>query len=322
MPESNTSNLKVVFFGTPEIALPTLTALHERYSVACVVTRPDRTRGRDRHKLEYSPVKEFALAHNIAVLQPESHCDEGFREALAAFKADVFCVMAFGLILPQWLIDLPRLGIFNAHTSLLPQLRGAAPINWAIINGLDVTGVSIQRIVKKLDAGPVLWQKKIAIERSDTVETLTAKMAAAAPDGMCETVSLAASGELVEHEQDESLATYAPQLQKEDGLIDWKRSAIEIERQVRGMNPWPGAFTYLNDSYLKIWEAEVAEGVSGEPGAVAACSIRKGLIVACGKDGLLIRTCQQENRKKLESASFLCGCPLEIGFHFSDGEEN
>ena len=160
MPERNTSNIKVVFFGTPEIALPTLTALHERFEVVCVVTRPDRTRGRDRRAVEFSPVKEFALAHGIPALQPESHRDEGFREALAAFNADVFCVMAFGLILPQWLIDLPRLGIFNAHTSLLPQLRGAAPINWAIINGLPESGVSIQRIVKKLDAGPVLWQKK------------------------------------------------------------------------------------------------------------------------------------------------------------------
>ncbi len=322
MPERTTSNVKVVFFGTPEIALPTLTVLHERFDVVCAVTRPDRTRGRDRHKLEFSPVKEFALAHNIAVLQPESHRDEGFREALAAFDADVFCVMAFGLILPQWLIDMPKLGIFNAHTSLLPLLRGAAPINWAIINGFSESGVSIQRIVKKLDAGPLLWQKKIPLEKNETVETLTAKMAAVAPEGMCETVRLAASGGLVEREQDESLATYAPQLQKEDGRIDWNRSAAEIERQVRGMNPWPGAFTYINDSYLKIWEAEVAEGVSGEPGTVVACSTKKGLIVACGKDGLLIKTCQQENHKKLETASFLCGCPLEIGFHFGDGETN
>ncbi len=318
----NSSKPRIVFFGTPELAIPTLARLVEDFEVVAVVTRPDRTRGRNRRNLEACPVKEFAQEKNIPVLQPCQHTEEGFREAMVELDADVFCVLAFGMIMPQWLIDTPACGCFNAHTSLLPHLRGAAPINWAIIRGDEKTGVSVQRMVKKLDAGPVVWQRELAIDAKETTASLSEKLAAIIPQAMFETVHAAFDGSLEETIQDEEKVTYAPLLSKETGLIDWSKSAEEIDRLVRGCIPWPVAYTYLQDNYLKIWDCNIIKGVDNDPGEVVACSTKQGIIVACGTDALEIKVCQKQNHKRLDSAAFLCGSKLDVGFRFDSKEKN
>lgn len=304
------SSKKVIFFGTPQIAVDALENLHKsEFEVVAVVTQPDKTKGRNRHKLVYGPVKEKALELGIEVLQPEKCKDEEFLDRLKGFDADFFCVFAFGQILPQKLLDIPKDGCFNAHASLLPKLRGAAPINWCIVNGDTHTGMSIQKMVFKLDAGPVCWSKKITIAQKETAETLALKMVPLASEGFLATLRMSVNGTLDPLEQDESLASYAPILKKNDGEIDWSKSATEIDRMVRGFYPWPAATTTCGSDILKIFDVEVDAGESSaanKPGKVLSCT-KDGISVACGQGTVLIKELQKQGKKRMQSEAFLCG---------------
>jgi len=301
---------KVVFFGTPEIAVNALEALAKsEFEVVAVVTQPDKTRGRNRKKLVPSPVKEAAVELGLEVFQPETCKDPGVLARFKDFEADFFCVFAFGQILPQKLLDIPTLGCFNAHASLLPKLRGAAPLNWSIVNGDEYSGISIQKMVFKLDAGPVCWSKKVAIDNKETAATLGQKMIPLATEGFLTTLRQASNGTINPIEQNESEATFAPIMQKNDGEIDWSKSASEIDRMVRGFYPWPAATSTCDGEKIKIFDVtadddDLALGVN--PGKVLRCD-KNGILIACGKGTLLITELQKQGKKRMKSSAFLCG---------------
>ncbi len=308
---------RLIYFGTPEISVPALDALlNAGYDVAAVVTQPDSTKGRNRRKRLPSPVKVRALEHDLPVLQPESAKDEAFRKELEALRADAFCVFAYGRILPRAVLDLPLGGCYNAHASLLPKLRGSAPMNWSILNGDDVTGMSVQRMVLRMDAGPVCWSEETPLDPRETVASLTEKMKPLAGKGLIETLRALADDRLCPVAQDEERATFAPMLQKEDGEIDWTCSAEEIDRRVRGLFPWPSARTALRGERVTLHVADpLPENTNAVPGEVVRVG-KDGIRVACGRGSLLVRELQCEGRKRLCAEAFLCGKKLASGERF------
>ncbi len=247
--------MRIVFFGSPEFALPTLEALiASPHEVVAVVTQPDRPAGR-RHTLTPPPVKVAALAHGLPVLQPPKVSDEASVEALRAFDADVFVIAAYGQILRQRVLDLPKHGCLNVHASLLPRHRGASPIAAAILAGDEVAGVTIMEMVRALDAGPMVATVEEPILPSDTTGSLEARLAVAGARRLVEVIDGWASGAIAAVPQDEALVTYAPQLQRTDALIDWSRPAVDIWRAVRAYSPWPVAYTTYEGQELRILEA-------------------------------------------------------------------
>src|SRR5579864_6174484 len=249
-------SLTLVFCGTPRFAVPTLEALVQAgFQVALVVTQPDKPRGRGL-ELAPSPVKESALALQLAITQPESiKSNDEFRVQLTTLQPDAIIVVGYGRIIPQWMIDLPRLGNINLHASLLPKYRGAAPIQWAIARGETVTGVTTIRIDAGLDTGDILLQRELAIAPEDTAETIAPRLAGIGAELMTETLHGLQAGTLQARTQDHSCATLAPILKKEDGQIDFRRSATEIWNRLRGFQPWPGAFTSFRGKNLHVWKA-------------------------------------------------------------------
>ncbi|RJO64547.1 MAG: methionyl-tRNA formyltransferase [Myxococcales bacterium] len=307
---------RIVFFGTSELSVAALEALVSAgFVVPAVVSQPDRTRGRDRKHPEPTPVKARAEALGIRVLQPEKSKDEIFLAELEAIGADAFAVFAFGQILPRRLIDMPRLGCFNAHASLLPALRGAAPINWAIIRGEPVSGMTVQRVVFKLDAGPTAWAKTVPVAARETARSLTQKLLPLAGEGLVAVLSDVFAGRAAFAEQDESQATFAPILKKEDGEIDWTRPAVEIDRLVRGLDPWPGATTTLAGQLIRLWDAPPLDEAGGIPGEVKRIG-PEGIVIACGTGALALRELQREGKKRLDWRAFLNGCRLRAGDRF------
>jgi methionyl-tRNA formyltransferase len=311
---------RIIFFGTPDISVPVLSALHDAgFDIVAVVTQPDRTKGRNRKETLPPPVKVSALQLGLTVLQPETCKTASFIDLLASYKADAFCVFAFGQILPQRLLDLPRLGCFNAHASLLPHLRGAAPINWAIVRGDRVTGMTIQRMVFKLDAGPVCWRKEITIDERETAESLAQKMIPLAGEGLIATLHAALDGLLEPHEQDHDAATVAPLMKKDDGYIDWSQSAEEIDRKVRGFYPWPAASAGCDGEQIKLFNTRPVKmdlPVNAEPGEVLAVD-GQHILVACGQDALAIYELQRQGKKRLDVCAYLCGCTIAPGSRFT-----
>lgn len=259
---------RIVFMGTPEFAVPALRRLIERYEVIGVVTQPDRPAGRNR-RLQESPVKQVAVAAGIPVFQPEKLRRPEAIERLREWPADVYVVAAFGQILPQEVLDIPPFGSLNIHASLLPRWRGAAPINAAILAGDRKTGITIMKMDAGLDTGPILTQRAIPIAGDETAQTLHDKLAELGGDLLIDTLPGYLSGEIVPQPQDDSRATFAPRLKKEEGRIDWTKSAVEIERMVRAFTPWPGTFTSWNGRQLKILAGRVLEGTAA-PGVVVA----------------------------------------------------
>lgn len=308
--------LRVVFMGTPPLACPSLQALLSApgFQVAAVVTQPDRPKGRDL-KLQPPPVKELALRANLPILQPERARDQGFIEQLRLIRPDVIAVAAYGQILPKDLLDLPRFACFNVHTSLLPRYRGAAPIQWAILNGDSMTGVTIMRIDAGLDTGDILAQQTTPILPSDTSETLHDRLAQLGAELLMKTLREYVAGNICPEPQPAEGVVYAPKIKKEDGRIDWTQPATAIWNRVRGLMPWPGAFTVLSDPprshLLKIWQAEVAQH-SGQPGEILRAD-RAGIVVACGSDALRILLLQREGGRRLAPQEFLAGHPLRPG---------
>lgn len=313
------TGLRLVFIGTPEFACPTLQKLIDRgEQVVAVVTQPDRPKGRGQ-QLAAPPVKLLAERHAIPVLQPAKVRAPEFIEVLRELSPDLIVVVAFGQILPKALLDLPRHGCINVHASLLPRYRGAAPINWCIVNGETETGVTTMQMDVGLDTGDMLLKKTTPISPNEDAQELHDRLSLLGAEALAETLDLLVAGRLVPEKQDDALSCYAPMLKKETGLIEWDRPAQEILNQVRGLTPWPGAYTFLEGKTLKIFRCRTAGG-SGAPGTVLEAD-RSGLVVACGEGGLLIDELQLEGKKRLSARDFLAGYKIEPGTVLGNQEE-
>ena len=305
--------MRIVFMGTPQAAVPTLRrCLADGHEVVAVWTQPDRP-ARRGHKLAQSPVKEFALAHGLTVHQPQRIKNDEARQLFASHDADVAVVVAYGRILPEEFLRTPSRGCINVHFSLLPRYRGAAPANWAIINGDQETGVTTMFIEPTLDTGPILLQRAIEIGPTETAPELMQRLSEIGAESLSET--LANLDKITPKPQDDSQATFAPILKKEDGLIDWTKPATKIERAIRGFQPWPTAYTSFNSKGLTIWEAQpllvVSPGV--QPGEVVV-AYRDELVVQCGNQtALRVLEVQPEARKRLAARDFINGMHVKIG---------
>ncbi len=299
----------VVFMGSAPFSLPTLKALVEEEEVLAVVTQPDRPRGRGL-KPSATPVKEWAKGRGIPVLQPEDLGGE-LVEELRHLRPEVVVVAAYGKILPKEVLKIPPLGCINVHPSLLPKYRGAAPVNWAIIRGERETGVTTFLMDEGMDSGPVLLQRRVEIHEDETAPELLARLADLGGELLLETIRRWRKGELVPQPQRDEEATYAPRLERSHGLIDWKRKAGEIKNLVRGLQPWPSAYTFLKGKLLKVFRARLGDGSRGEPGEVV--SLRGGIEVACGEGSLVITELQLEGRRRMSAEEFLRGHPLRVG---------
>ncbi len=305
--------LKIVFMGTPRFAVPSLRALEScNCVVELVVTQPDRPRGRGR-RLAPPPVKEAAVEMGCQVLQPESVRTEDFYDTLVATRPDLFVVVAFGHILPKRILEIPAFGSVNLHASLLPAFRGPAPIHRAIINGETETGVTSMLMDKGLDTGEILLSETVPIRPDDTAGSLHDRLADAAARVLARTISGFESGEIRPIPQNHAAATYAPLLSKSDGRIDWSKPAEEVERFIRGMSPWPGAFTFMGDMRLRIFRAEVCQVTEPRPPGTVIRGFDNELRVACGKDALCLQEIQAESGKRMDIARFLQGKSIEAG---------
>ena len=300
--------MRLLFLGTPAFAVPTLEqVVGAGHEVALVVTQPDRPRGRGQH-MAASPVKEAAIRFGLPVYQPERVRRPEAVETLRALAPDAMVVVGYGQIIPQNVIDIPRLGILNVHASLLPKYRGAGPIQWAIIKGESVTGVTTMRIDAGLDTGDMLLKAETPIDPEENAIELGKRLAVMGAELLVRTLDGLAAGAITPEKQDSALATYAPLLKKEDGAIEWSRSAAEIHNQVRGLQPWPGAFTRFRGQALHIWGSRVAGSLPSEqPGTVIRT---KPLVVACGTGALELVEVQMEGRKRVAAADFANGARI------------
>ena len=311
--------MKVVFMGTPDFAVETLKAIYEAgHEVILAVSQPDKPKGRSG-KLAPTPVKEFAMAHDIPVFQPVKIREEEAVEYLRGFQADVFVVAAFGQILPKVILDMPRLGCVNVHGSLLPKYRGAAPIQWAVINGEKISGNTTMLMGPGLDDGDMLLKSEIELAADETGGSLFDKLAVDGGKLAVKTIEALEKGEITPIPQNEAEATHVGMISKDMGNIDWTKSAIEIERLIRGLNPWPSAFTFINGKQLKLWKATVVEE-SGEPGTVVGVD-KNVFTIACGEKALAINELQLEGKKRMNTSDFLRGYQMEIGMRFVNVRE-
>lgn len=310
-------SIRTVFMGTPEFALATLQGVIEAGLNLCAVyTQPDRPKGRG-NKLTPPPVKELAQQHGIPVYQPVKLRQPEVVEELRALQPDLIVVVAFGQILPKSVLEIPRYGCINVHASLLPRYRGAAPINKAILEGETVAGVTTMNMDVGLDTGAMLVKKSLQVGPEETAGELHDRLALLGREAMDETVRRLCAGTLVAEPQDDALHTYAPMLKKEDGLIDWNRSAAAIHNQVRGLDPWPGAYTLLDGEVLKLARTLPQTAPSGEPGTILAAGAQ-GVSIACGSGSLLVRELQLPGKKRLAASDFLRGRSLAVGSRVGD----
>jgi methionyl-tRNA formyltransferase len=292
--------------GTPDFAVPTLRMLIDRgENVVAVVTQPDRPKGRGQ-QLQAPPVKTLALSHGIPVLQPLKVRTAEPVQEIRALAPDLIVVIAFGQILPKELLDIPRYGCINVHASLLPRYRGAAPINWCIINGEVETGITTMMMDVGLDTGDILLKRAIPIRAEEDAVSLHDRLSILGAETMAATLDALAKGELSPQKQEDNLSCYAPMLKKEMGEIDWRMNPSGISNLVRGLTPWPGAYTWLDGKILKIFRAAGSSTVAGEPGTVISAG-RNGLEVACNGGSIVITELQLEGKRRLASPEFLAG---------------
>ena len=308
--------MKLIFMGTPDFAVGALEAIVAAgHEVAAVVTQPDKPKGRGK-EMQMTPVKACALKHGIPVLQPKKVREPEEIEKLAQFGEDIFVVAAFGQILPEEILRLPRFGCVNIHASLLPKYRGAAPIQWVILNGEKETGITIMQMDRGLDTGDMLLKRVVPIEEKETGESLHDKLCQAGAELIVEALPKIERGELVPEKQKEEEASYVGTLKKSLGRIDWTGDACSIDRLVRGLNSWPSAYTYYHKKNLKIWESEPVKDHSCEEKWEAGCVERVGkdaFYVRTG-DGLLkVTQVQLEGKRRMPVKDFLLGYPLEEG---------
>jgi len=316
------SVLRVVFFGTPDFAVPTLHALlTSRHSVVAVVTQPDRPRGRG-HKTLPSPVKEVAMSHGVSVYQPERLRDESFLQNLKDIAPDLGVVAAYGKILTDVVLAIPRIGLINVHASLLPKYRGAAPIHRAVLAGEAETGITIMRVVKALDAGPMLARVTRPINSTETSLDVERDLASLGATALVNVVDALSAGPVEEVPQADAEATYAPKLQKADGHVRWQASATEIHNQIRGLHPWPHAFAELRGHRCLLLRSEIAESVTGSRADSPAGTVLDAhgdmLRVQTGTGSVRILELQVEGRRPLTAREFLAGHALAPGDMFTE----
>jgi methionyl-tRNA formyltransferase len=308
--------VRVLFWGTPDFASPALRALiGEGFDVVGVVTQPDRPVGRSRSTLEASPVKQIAERQNLPVLQPERPRGAAFLASVAALEPDVSVVVAYGHILPQEVIELPRMGTLNIHASLLPALRGAAPIQAAIRDGLTETGVSIMRMVPALDAGPVILRAATPIYDDETTGELSLRLSEMGAAAVIEALALLELDAGREEPQDDSRATYAPKITRPMTRVDWRQPAAVVSRVIRAYDPKPGAFTVLDGVEVKLFGARVAPEARGRPGEVLAVD-DTGLLVACGDGGTRLAAVQPAGKRRMDPAEWHRGRGIAVGRAF------
>ncbi|WP_371370924.1 methionyl-tRNA formyltransferase [Sporomusa aerivorans] len=307
-------NLRTVFMGTPDFAVPCLDILvKEGYPVAAVVTQPDRPKGRGQ-KLAYSPVKEAALAYNLPVLQPASIKDDACYEQLAALQPDIIVVVAFGQILPKKILELPSFGCINVHASLLPKYRGSAPIHWAIINGETSTGITTMYMDIGMDTGDMILTAETPILASDTTGTLHDRLKELGATVLSDTLREIAAEKAPRLPQNEAQATYARMLCRDTERIDWRQPATAIHNLVRGLNPWPVAYCKYQNKSLKIWQTKVYDETvpCSEPGRIAKLT-KDGLVVETGKGTIEILEVQPESKRRMKASDCVCGYCLTVG---------
>lgn len=305
--------MRIVFMGTPEFAVPSLEALLKSDDqVVGVVTQPDRPKGRGQ-AVVFSPVKQICLREGLPILQPTKMKDPAFLDALRGWQPDVIAVAAFGRILPPVILALPPKGCINVHGSLLPKYRGAGPIQWAIIRGEEETGITTMLMDEGMDTGAMLLQERVAIEVDDTAGTLAPRLAQVGGRLLVETLRRLKAGTLVPLQQDHSQATMAPMLKKEDGLIDWTMAAAEIRNRVRGLSPWPGAYTKCRGERWTIWRVAVLpESAAAPPGTITTVT-KDALEVATGSGTIRLQEIQPANSRRMTVAQYLAGHRLAAG---------
>lgn len=315
--------MKIVYMGTPDFAVPALAALAESgYEVAGVVTQPDKPKGRSK-TLVATPVKEEALKHGIPVYQPKKVREPEFVETLKEIGPDIIIVAAFGQIIPKEILDMPEFGCINIHASLLPKYRGAAPIQQAVINGDKEAGVTIMKMGIGLDTGDMISQASVPLAEDETGGSLFDRLADLGADLLVKTLpSIFDRTAVYEPQPEESPTPYVGMITKQMGLLDFHKDAEELERLIRGMDPWPSAYTFLNGKSLKVWKAAVEQKVSGseEPGTIVNTD-KEGIHVACGQDRLVLKEIQLEGKKRMDAAAFLRGYPIETGTMLKNHKE-
>ncbi|WP_026601899.1 methionyl-tRNA formyltransferase [Methylomonas sp. 11b] len=296
--------MKIVFAGTPDFAVPTLQALLDsRHQVCAVYTQPDRPAGRGR-KLTASPIKALAISANIPVYQPENFKSPESIAQLASLNADLMVVVAYGLILPQAVLDIPKQGCINVHGSLLPRWRGAAPIHRAVMAGDAKTGITIMKVVKKLDAGDMLYKAECPISADATSSSLHDQLAHMGAEGLVKVVEQIANGSLQAEPQDESLVTYAHKLEKQESNLDWQNSAVQLDRQVRGLNAWPVAQTLYQGQVLRVWRSQVLDKTAEQAPGTISCA-EHALDVATGNGVLRLLEVQLPGGKRIAGKDFM-----------------
>lgn len=315
--------MKIVYMGTPDFAVPALAALVDAgYEVAGVVTQPDKPKGRGK-TLVPTPVKEEALKHGIPVYQPKKVREPEFVETLKEIGPDIIIVAAFGQIIPKEILDMPEFGCINIHASLLPKYRGAAPIQQAVINGDKEAGVTIMKMGTGLDTGDMISQASVLLTKDETGGSLFDRLADLGAGLLVKTLpSIFDRTAVYEPQPEESPTPYAGMITKQMGLLDFHKNAEELERLIRGMDPWPSAYTFLNGKSLKVWKAAVEQNVSGqeEPGTVTGTD-KEGIHVTCGQGSLILKEIQLEGKKRMDAAAFLRGYPVETGTMLKDHKE-
>lgn len=310
--------MRILFWGTPDFAVPSLLALGEEgHEVVGVVTQPDRPAGRGR-TLTPSPVKEVAESQGYPILQPEKPRGEAFLEEIRALEPDLSVVVAYGHILRPDVLEVPLMGSINVHASLLPALRGAAPVNWAIIRGQEVTGITVMRMVEEMDAGPILHQIEEPIGPEETASDLAGHLSQLGAEGLVETLVLLGVGVGEEREQDEAEATYAPKIDRETAHLDWEIDAVAVSNWIRGMDEVPGAWSLLEDEPVKLFrplpEAEVGHDV--EPGEILEADPKEGLRVAAARGAVRVGEVQPAGKRRMEAAAWIRGRGARAGQRF------
>lgn len=306
--------MRIVFLGTPEFAVPPLVALvGAGYAPVGVITQPDRPAGRG-NRVEACPVKARALELSLPVFQFERLRRREGRECLEALKPDLCVTAAFGQILSQRLLDIPRMGTVNVHASLLPEYRGSAPINWCIYDGRTKTGVTTMLTDAGIDTGDILLRRETDILPGETAGELTARLSKLGAELLIETIHALEKGGCPREKQDETRATHCPMIEKEMARVDWTRSAFDIANAARAFNPWPGAYTEMAGGVMKIWRAQPEErDISAMPGEVLVSSAKQGLLVACGSGALRILEMQAPNAKRMQAKAYLAGKSIPVG---------
>ena len=307
--------MNIIFMGTPEFAVPSLEMLiNEGYKVIAVVTQPDKPKGRG-NKLAAPPVKEFALKHDITVLQPSKIKTPEFVEQIRELSPDLLVTAAYGKIISKEMLDVPTLGCINVHGSLLPKYRGAAPIQWSIINGEKVTGITTMFTDVGLDTGDILLKRELEIGSDMTAGELHDAMSVLGAEVLKDTLIKLKSGTLVRMPQDDAMSSYAPIITKEVGLIDWNKTVQQVHNTVRGTNPWPGAYTFLNESKMRIWKTCIAEFDNNQkhcPGEIVRAD-DEGVLVKCSDGYIMVQELQFDSSKRMKVSDYIRGHKISIG---------